>query len=350
MSFIRLKESTSFLRRTVECLLHEKSTKPTVTIFGPQNDKGIREVTTKIEEHSKRFELKEEDVNKLYQNVMKAVVELEKVKVFGPLSNFIRKENLREEFKKLPKMLEKPDDNLREIANMFFRMSDILLIEKHPDCVQKKITGLKYFEKLYKDDPKAMFPVYLEMGKFFQKINIQQAEPFYLKAMSLIEKIEPAVRDEYLFKVHLKGLAQVYGQVGDIEKALNSLKKTVELIDTSLKDKVSPQEKAMIYYETGNCLIQMKQEKTVLTLWIKAEKMLEEAGDKKMAGKMCQDIGRFCETTNDFDGAKNAYTRSIELCKEAYGEEHNLTKTSKEKLKELIKKKKYFFFSSKLAF
>jgi len=335
-----------FFERTVECLLHEKSTTPKVTIENTQNDpelakklKEIAENTAKIEQENQRFKLKEEDLKSLHQNVMKAVKELEKHNFYGPLSSYIRKENLSEEYKKIPKMLEKPEENLKNISLMLFRMSDILLIEKNADCVKTKLTGLSYFEKLYKDDPKAMFTVYLEMGKFFLKLNnTQQAETFYLKAMSLIEKIEPTVRDEYMFNLHLKGLTKVYNQKGEFEKVLISYKKTLELIENSLKDKMSPKEKAMIYYATGHFLIKTKQEKEAFLLWFKAEKISEEAGDKKMAAKMSQDIGRLYEMTKDLKGARNAYEKSIALCQEIYGKEHNLTKNiSKERLQELLK-------------
>ena len=338
------EKALNYFERTVECLLHEKSTRSKVTVQAPGNadeklKKQLEEINksaSQFSEKNKRFELPEAEINQLYGNVVEAVSDLEKSNFYGPLSSYIRKEGIAEQFSKMPELLKKPDENKKLLASLCFQMGDILRIERNNECAKIKMTGVEFFEDILKNDPEELLSIYLETGQFFNKLNIhKKSEEYYLKALPLIEKVNPDIRADAMFNLQYKGLAVTYTQLTNFEKALVAMKATIELIENALKERASVYEKATVYYETGHILKKMKKDNEILPFWSKALIILEGAGEKKVAGRICQEIGDLHEKINDLTSAKESFEKCFGFYKEALGEEHPALKEVKEALERI---------------
>ena len=147
--------------RTVECLLFTKG--------NTKNGK---------------VHFSKEEVNNLYKNTVDSIIELEKLNVVGPLSSFIRKVSILEEYNKVQKDPAKYQDEIGKLGVIYFQMADILLVQKLKNAEEMKLKGLEYFEKSTKTDREKMVPVYIEMGQFFRRLDsLKMAEEYYLKAI-----------------------------------------------------------------------------------------------------------------------------------------------------------------------
>ena len=318
----------SYFERTVECLL-----------FVKENSNNNRSAVN----------FSKEEVNNLYKNTVNSIIELEKLNVVGPLSSFIRKVSILEEFKNIQKDPIKYQDQLGTLGVIYFQMADILLVQKLKNAQEMKLKGLEYFEKNTKNEREKMVPVYIEMGQFFRRLNsLKMAEEYYLKALPLVEKLEKNVRAAVEFEVFYKGLAKVYAETDEYEKGVNCMKKTVDLIENLMKEKISLSEKVAIYYETGCFLKNLKKEQETLQFWEKAGKILEEQGDtqaaRRRAWAIYKEIGELCEGRKDLEAAKKAYEKSLGFVCKVYGEDSPMTKEAREHLEKIRKSNKKGWF------
>ena len=262
----------------------------------------------------------------------------------GPLSNFIRKTAVIEEFNTIQKNLPKYKNNPAQLALTYFRLADVLLIQKMKNAAEMKLKGLEYMEKFSENQREIMIPTYIEMGHFFRRLNsFKLAEEYFLKAIQLTEKLaeklEKKIKTIAEYEVNYMGLAKVYAETQEFEKGVICMKKTIELMENSLKETTKPSEKFSIYYETGLFLKHLKRDQETLEYLEKAGKIAEEHADinlpKGMAGPLFKEIGELCEKREDLEGAKKAYEKSIEFCAKIFGEENPLTRTVREQLEKV---------------
>lgn len=323
-----LDNALRYYERTVECLLFSK---------GKNNNNGSVNFT-------------KEEVNNLYKNTVDSVIELEKFNVVGPLSSFIRKVSIFEEFKKIQKDPQKYQDQMGKLGVIYFQMADILLVQKLKNAEEFKLKGLEYFEKNTKTtEREKMVPVYIEMGQFFRRLDsLKMAEEYYLKALPLAEKMEKNLKAAVEFEVFYKGLAKVYAETDEYEKGVNCMKKAVDLIENSMKEKTSPSEKVVIYYETGRFLKNMKKDQETLEFWEKAGKITEEQGDSQSANRRAwaiyKEIGELYENRKDLEAAKKAYEKSLGYLCKIYGKDSLEVKEAREQLEKVRKNTKKGWF------
>lgn len=331
-----LNRAITCYERTVECVLFAKDSKTDV--------------------NNKFLYFSSEELQSIYQKLTKSIVELEKktMKV-SPLSSFIRKTSLIEEFNTIQKNLPKYENNPAELAISYSHVANILLIQKMKNAAEMKLKGLEYMEKFSGNQREIMIPVYIEMGQFFAKLNsLKLAEEYFLKALqlteTLAEKLGKEIRTIAEFEVNYMGLAKVYSETREFEKGVNCMKKTIYLMENSLKETTRPSEKFSIYYETGLFLKQLNRDKETLGYLEKAGKIAEEYSDNNltrgMAGPLFKEIGELYEKRQDFEGAKKAYEKSLEFCAKIFGEENPLTKAVREQLEKVrTHTKKGWFFN-----
>lgn len=281
----------------------------------------------------KCFELPEAEIKKLHKNIADSVIEMEKKEYFGPLSHYIRKEAVFEDFENLMKTTDKSEETLREIGHVFFQMGDIHRIEKNDDCVEMKLKGVEYFEKLMKNEAEMLMGIYFDTGKFFNKMGKRkEAETYFLKALGLIEQAKPENKDFMMHSLHYKGLGVTYCQTEQFDKAIESMNISMKLIEGNLKEMIPVLEKASVYSDLVKILSILKREEEMVPLMLKYVKILEEGGQISMAARDYQQIANLFENLNRFAEAKEALEKSAALFKEYYGDKHEFTKTAEERL------------------